>query len=97
MCLPLSQLSETSGTSRWGVGNTSPLTTQQVAGVVNNDLVDKALQNPPWTLVHHAGHLKGSLAENVGRLFSPGSFSNFAEFATTAHGKKNQPCRLAVY
>ncbi|KAI8262176.1 Tyrosinase [Colletotrichum sp. SAR 10_77] len=78
-------LRKTSGTSRWGVGNPvdGKLSPQEVSGVQNNDLVDQALQNPPWFIIGWTG-AKGSIAEQVARLFLKNSFDNFAQFATTA-------------
>ncbi|KAI3542090.1 hypothetical protein CABS02_10548 [Colletotrichum abscissum] len=86
---PVIQTNQTYATSRWGLDN--PITTQQISGIVNNQAVNTALQTPPWANVQHAKGLNGRLAEQVSRLFVPSNFNNFAEFATTAHGKQG-PC-----
>jgi tyrosinase len=80
-------MSITSGTSRWALSSTdSGVTAEEAAGIENNDLVNKALQDPPWTLVGHAGELSGQIKDQVYRLFLASSFNNYAEFATTMHG-----------
>ncbi|RGP69879.1 di-copper centre-containing [Fusarium longipes] len=91
-------LSWTSGTSRWGLNNSSSganvLTPQQVAGVQNNDFVDMALQSPDWSVIQKKDKdgnpipalSNGNLLDQVSRLWVPSNFDNFAEFATTSHG-----------
>ncbi|TDZ21810.1 Tyrosinase [Colletotrichum orbiculare MAFF 240422] len=85
---------QTYATSRWGINH--PILPQQASGVVNNQLVDQALQHPPYTLVGNAGGLSGSLAEQVARLFQKGSFTNFAQFATTTHGDQGPSGYLSL-
>ncbi|KAL2678554.1 hypothetical protein Neosp_009302 [[Neocosmospora] mangrovei] len=90
----------TSGTSRWGLSNSlnnqDVLTPQQTAGIQNNDLVDKALQDPNWSVIKVGPKqdiptgFNGSILDQVSRLFVPSNFDNYAEFATTAHSG-NEP------
>ncbi|KAJ4248435.1 hypothetical protein NW762_012772 [Fusarium torreyae] len=81
----------TSGTSRWGLSNPK-ITTQEVSGIQNNDLVDKALQEPDWAVIEVGPKqdiptgFNGSILDQVSRLFVASNFDNYAEFATTAHG-----------
>ncbi|KAL6912417.1 hypothetical protein FSST1_010177 [Fusarium sambucinum] len=90
----------TSSTSRWGLSNSldnqDVLTTEQTAGIQNNDLVDKALQEPNWSVIEVGPDqniptgFNGSILDQVSRLFVPSNFDNYAQFATTAHSG-NEP------